>query len=439
MRSPSQRVRVLFLVVAASLVASACSAVAPESLAFEDDVASRQTVIRIAATSADTISDAIAAWELEHPTTDVVIDVRPPDEHHALMLESRAAGNAPDIVMIDADHTTAFRNQTEIFANLVPLGGADLEENFIAWRWEQGLADDGAVIAVPINAGGLALAYRSDLLGQNLSKDLEEATGWCDVIAVGDRYADHTRRAFLPEADGLFEAILDQAPVRFHNSDGALIHSTNPAVRTAWDTTMRALGERPMFEDPCPEHTDILRISANLTAGSNEWDEAIRTDRFAATLVSSTALNAIQTTAPETAGSWRLTDLPGNQSGNSGGAHLAVHIDSSHQALAFDLVAYLADPATQLDAFIAGGPFPAASTIYADDALLDHRNPFFGDSAIGQVFRSSVRNYVVAPEGPEHQLILDEYRAAVSRVESGTQTPQEAWNEAQWRIDLFLR
>ena len=33
---------------------------------------------------------------------------------------------------------------------------------------------------------------------------------------------------------------------------------------------------------------------------------------------------------------------------------------------------------------------------------------------------------------------MQEFRAAVARVDAGTQTPGEAWSEALWRIDLLL-
>ena len=71
--------------------------------------------------------------------------------------------------------------------------------------------------------------------------------------------------------------------------------------------------------------------------------------------------------------------------------------------------------------------------------MLDHREPFFGNSPIGQIYVDSVQGMSPAPAGARDAEIMVEFRAAVTRVDTGTQTPDEAWNEALWRIDLLVQ
>lgn len=428
----------ILLIVA--VMASSCSSLQPESLAFSEfEERPGRTVLRIATYTSDGLIDAVEQWEREHPTAEVLIERRDIDDHHSLILEPQAASTpTPDIVMYDSEYSALFRNETERFADLRAFGGDEFEAGSLGWRWSQGVADDETLVAIPIDVGGLALAYRTDLIGQFRSEQLEELSQWCELIVLGDRYSDRTRNAFLPAADDLFEAILNQSPIRFHNRDGRLIHATNPAVREAWDYTMRALGQRPQFEDPCPKDEDILRISANIPVRSDEWGDALRAGEFAAVLAPASMLDVIQATAPATSESWRLVSIPGGGGGNSGGAQLAVSAGSQHQELAYNLVAHLAEPTTQLRVFHEVGNFPAAESLYDDLQLVNFTSDFFGDSAIGQIYIDSVSAFAAAPDGPEHELILDEFRRAVTRVESGSQTPEQSWNEALWRIELLL-
>lgn len=433
-RSGARRLALAVGLVLAS-TASACGTVTPDSLALVEETERRgETVIRLATYTNDGISAAIEQWEREHPTASVVIDRRSFDDHHASMLEPRDDDATPDIVAFDVIYSPNFRQRTDLFADLRQFGAGDFEPSSLGWRWEQGVADDGALVGLPIDVGGMALAYRIDLAGPELVEDIKNMANWCDLVVVGDAYSDATERPFLPRASDIFEAVLSQAPQRYTDADGELIHDTNPAVHRAWDLAMRSLGEPPLFDDPCPEASDIDRFSANLSVGTEEWDEALRSGDIAAVIASAETLGVIQTTAPETSGRWRLVPLPEGGAGSVHGMSLAVRSDSVHATLAYDLVAFLAEPTTQERVFEDLSRFPAASSLYTDDGVLGHRRPYFGDSPIGSIYAASVTDHPPAPDGPDVRLAQRELRGAVSRVESGNQSAQEAWDEAVWRI-----
>jgi len=426
---------VVIVAIAVALLAAACGAVTPDSLALVEETERRgETVIRLATYTNDGISSAIEQWEREHPTASVIIDRRGFDDHHSSMLEPRADSTTPDVVAFDMNFSADFRDRADLFVDLRTFGGDEFQGDALGWRWDHGVAEDGSLIGIPIDVGGMALAYRLDLAGPELVESIKNMADWCDLLVVGDAYSDVTAKPFLPRASDIFESVLNQSPLRYHDSEGEPIHDTNPAVHRAWDIAMRSLGEAPLFQDPCPEAADIDRFSANLSIGSDEWDEALRSGLIAAVMASAETLGDIQTTAPETSGRWRVTALPETGAGSVNGMSLAIHADTPHAELAFDLVAFLAEPSTQKRVFEELSRFPAAESLYTEAGILGHRRPFFGESSLGSTYVTSVTEFTPAPDGPDLRLVQRELRGAVSRVESGNQTPQEAWDEAMWRI-----
>ena len=193
------------------------------------------------------------------------------------------------------------------------------------------------------------------------------------------------------------------------------------------------------FAEPCEDqNSGIQRITAfNQASFTPGWSEGLQDGAFAATFAPSWMLDRIRTTAPETSGNWELLSVPGTL-GTNGGASLAVSRSSEHTDLAIDLIGHLTRSTVQSATFRDFGNLPAASSQYTADAVLDHREPFFGSTPIGELFVESVEGYEPAPTAEHDQVILREFRAAVARVDAGTQTPQQAWDEAIWRIDLFI-
>lgn len=421
-----------------ALTATACGGLNPETLAFVEDERPGQTEIRLAVWPTPGLSDAIDDWEREHPTATVVLDISTFDDHHQDILEPPQSVVTPDVVAFDVQYSANFRDRPDLLLSLDRYDTDPLKARTVDWAWEQGVAANGTLIGVPVDVGGLALAYRTDLLAQNMSRQVENATTWCELIAVGDVYSDLTGRAFLPEAGELFEAVLLQSDEQFHDADGELIVEDSRGLAEAWDMTIHALGERAVFAERCPENTDVQRIAANMELGSEQWRASLDGRGVGALIAPVALLGDIQSAAPATAGAWRITSLPGTGGGNGSGMHLGVHASTAHADLAWDLISHLSEPSNQIRTFRQSGRFPVADSTYQDPEVRDAVEPFFGDSRIGEIYIDSVAQSTPGPNGPEFRLVLRELRAAVTRVESGTHTPQEAWDDALWRVEQLL-
>ena len=106
--------RLISLTVTIALVAGACGAFSPESLAFVDEVDRREeTVIRLATYDTVGLSEAIELWEREHPTATVVVERRGFDNHHSTVLDPRADTITPDVVAYDIAYGAKMRERAD--------------------------------------------------------------------------------------------------------------------------------------------------------------------------------------------------------------------------------------------------------------------------------------------------------------------------------------
>jgi ABC-type glycerol-3-phosphate transport system substrate-binding protein len=187
----------------AALILSSCGDLTPDSLAFatDDEDTSTESVIRIAATRVAGLERAIDDWEREHPTARVEVVVRSVDDHHVSVLDDAGAGGTFDIIAFDASYGPEIRQRPELFVDLRDLGGESAEADLLEARWNEGIAAGGELIGLPIDVDSVALAVRTDLVGEELVEQLRSATTWCQLIAVGDAFSDASSIAFLPVGD----------------------------------------------------------------------------------------------------------------------------------------------------------------------------------------------------------------------------------------------
>jgi len=413
--------RLLALLLAAAVLLSACGEVAPESLAFATSE-TEETVIRFATPRISGFEDVIADWEREHPTARVEIVVRNIDDHHRSLLGNSTTGGPFDIVAFDASYGAEVRARGDLFVDLSMHDATPPASDYLDSRWIEGISDEGETIGLPLDIESAALLVRSDLVGENVVEDLEAADSWCDVLVVGDAFSDETNTAFLADGDDLLAAILAQTRTSFVDEEGVFVESELPELKRAWDLTMIAIGEGPLHGDPCPGVDDIQRIARNLPFDSSEWQRKLGDQNFAAIVAPWSYRRRIANASPQTAGQWVTIDLPTDApapdagSSSDGGLHLGLHGETTHFDLAYDLLLTLTDPAIQVVAFADGtGPLPAAAQPHTSGTIGRADDDFFADSSVKAT-----------------------YSRAAMDLESGGQTPDEAWTSARDQVSKAL-
>ncbi|GAA2031381.1 ABC transporter substrate-binding protein [Agromyces tropicus] len=391
---------------------TACSAPADDA-ASSGELPTGQT-ISVWTFGATGLEDSMEAWAEETGNT-IEIKTSEFDPHHEQLLTALASGAVPDVALVETAYSSLFKPSAKYFTDLREYGAEDIEGDFLDWRWAQGVADDGTVIGLPTDVGGMALAYRTDLFeAAGLPSDSDGVEGlwssWEEFVAVGEQYTETTGEPFLDDAGVFFQTVYNQGDEKFYSADGSeLIYESNPQVQKAWDLA-----------------TSAAPISANLAAFSPEWNTGMANGDYAVQLAPAWMLNYIQGQAPDTAGLWNVVTLP-EGGGNWGGSQMTVPKEAANPALAYDMLSTILSPENQLEVFTEFGNFPSTPELYEDPALTGFTSPFFSDAPVGLIYTESVQALEPVYEGPKERAILREFGLGIDRVESGDETPAEAW------------
>ncbi|WP_164743420.1 ABC transporter substrate-binding protein [Microbacterium sulfonylureivorans] len=331
-----------------------------------------------------------------------------------------AAGQTPDLVLIQGDDLPRFVSADRHFLDLRRFAGEDAAEGYLPWAWEAATTQSGRVIGIPTDVGGMALAYRSDLFEQaGLPTDPGEVEAlwptWDAFIEVGTRFAARSDAAFVDNVSTtVFVNASNQLPVKYYDAEGRLVHSDNAGLREAFDTALDA---------------HAAHLSAGVAAFTPGWSGAMARGDFAVMAAPSWMLRVIKSTAPKTSGKWRIASVPG-VAGNWGGSYLAIPAGSKHPEAAWDYIAATQSATAQRAHFAAGGPLPAAVAPYEEDDLAAYADPFFGASPIGAVLANSILGMRPVRQGPASSTINTAFVQALAAVEQGSLSPADAWRSA---------
>ncbi|MEY3904863.1 MAG: hypothetical protein RIT08_779, partial [Actinomycetota bacterium] len=120
----------------------------------------------------------VAEYKVLHPEVTLQIKKSDLDPLNGTnMVTACSSKTGPDIVATEVSYSGYWRSYPKCFQDLrqmkttgepsanIPAGqtASDISKNYLAWRWQQGVAFDGSVIGIPTDVGGLEVAYRVDL------------------------------------------------------------------------------------------------------------------------------------------------------------------------------------------------------------------------------------------------------------------------------------
>jgi cellobiose transport system substrate-binding protein len=133
---------------------------------FSPAVAAPKTVVTIWSFGNVIRPELVKEYEAANPDVSIVVKKSELDPHHNSLITAMLAKNTPDIAAIEVSYSGYFRSYPKYFTDLKTLGANELEKDFLDWRWDQGVADNGAVIGIPTDVGGAAILSRFRLYGQ---------------------------------------------------------------------------------------------------------------------------------------------------------------------------------------------------------------------------------------------------------------------------------
>jgi cellobiose transport system substrate-binding protein len=395
-------------------------------LAAQARPAQPKTVLRIAVFGDFGYRDLYARFERAHPGVKIKEEVRGYGGHHALLLKQLEAGTgAADVEAIEVGYIARVDAVPQQFVDLRRHGAAKLRRSYLPWKWDQAVAQNGAVIGLGTDVGGLGMCYRRDDFSRaGLPTDREAVARlwptWERYIALGRRFQAHAPNGihFFDSGTSVFSAIVAQANPAYYDADGTLVAATNPTLKAAWDTTMGAIraGE-----------------SAAFGSFSTDWNAGFASGIFATIPCPAWMMGYIQDEAPKSGGKWDIAAPPGH-GGNSGGSFLTVPRQSLHPALAAALVKFLTSPASELYVFKQTGNLPSLSSVLRRPEVQRLRSRYFHDAPVGKIFAASVLELRPRPLGPHEGEVENAASSAIMRVERSKTSSAASW--AQFLRDV---
>ncbi|WP_205289256.1 ABC transporter substrate-binding protein [Microbacterium arborescens] len=328
-----------------------------------------------------------------------------------------AGGRVPDLVMIQNDELPKFIENPGNFIDLRTLGGDDIGEGYLDWAIAEATGEDGSIIGIPTDIGGLGFAYRADLFeAAGLPTDPDEVaemwSTWDGFIEMGKKYTAATGEPFVDNVEtSVFFSTVNQVTEKYYTPDGELIFDTNPQVEEAFDVAVR---------------TYEAGISAGIAAWSSGWAPGKANGAFAVSTAPSWMLSGYKNDAPDTEGLWRVAAIPG-VGGNWGGSVVVIPARAKNPQAAWKYIETMLSPEGQTAHFARTGTFPAAKSALESSEVTGYTDPFFGDSRIGEVISNSVLQFQSFHNGPDTSAIGAALLNALVDMEAGNVAPRDAW------------
>ncbi|MFI0371163.1 ABC transporter substrate-binding protein [Actinomadura sp. 1N219] len=346
------------------------------------------------------------------------------------------ASGAGDVVMLEEGILPLYMQQRTKFVNLFDHGGKALEQNFLPWKWQMGTSPDGKqLVGLGTDVGPLAMCYRKDLFKKaGLPTERGEVgklwPTWDAFLTTGQKFQQEVPGSkWLDGPTAVFRAtVLQNAGSgpghSFFDKDDKLVFDSNPAVRQAFDTSLKfAQG----------------RLTADMSIFTPPWQTALKRDTFATVPCPSWMLGGIEEFSGAAGkGKWDVATTPGG-SGYWGGSWLAVPKQTKHEKAAAELAKFLTSPQGQVGAFKEKNVFPSSPQAAQDPAVAGAKSAYFSDAPIGQIFGQLVAAVKPVYLGPKNEDVRAAVENVLISVGQGEQKPADAWSKSVGEAEKAAR
>ena len=341
-----------------------------------------------------------------------------------------AAGSGlSDVTAIEEGWLGSIMEVSDQFVDLNEHGAADIKDNWVPWKFEQGTDPEGRVIGYGTDIGPQGLCYNGKLFEEaGLPSDREEVAElfggddatWETYFDLGREYQETTGKAWYDQSGFVWNSMVNQLEEGYYTADGELNVEGNEELRERFD--LLAAGT-------------LDGLSSNQTQFDWGNGQAFVDGSFATFVCPGWMLGTIEGQLESAGGGegsgWDFADVfPGGAS-NWGGAFLSVPQTSEHPEEAAKLAAWLTAPEQQVKQSAAANNFP--STVEAQQKLVEDAtpNPVFNDAPTGVILASRAEGVVAQFKGPDDSVIQENvFLPPLKRLDAGTATADEAWDEA---------
>ncbi|MFE2938183.1 ABC transporter substrate-binding protein [Streptomyces sp. NPDC059255] len=352
-----------------------------------------------------------------------------PDYWKSLQTRLAGGGGLADVQGVEVGRIASVtQQQSDKFEDLKQYGADTLKDQFAEAKWSAATTQDGRILGLGTDVGPEAMCYRTDLFKKaGLPTDRAELaqkwSTWEGYLDLGKQYMAKApaKSAWLDSVGSLYSIMIGQEKERYYDASGKLVYERNPAVKTAWDTSVGAAG---------------AGLSAKLDQWSPQWNQAFAAGSFATIPCPAWMLSYIKGQAGDTgSGKWDIAKLPGG-AGNWGGSYLSVPRAAEHKKEAYELIKWLTAPEQQAKLFREQGLFPSSTGAIAQVA--DAKDPYFSGAPIGQIFGDAAKAAPVQVLGVHDANVAQQITNALSEVERKGTPSAKAWSTVKKGVDNVI-
>lgn len=361
--------------------------------------------------------------EFERQNPGVTINDQKIGGDYAAKFVTALAGQAyiPDVVALNEDIARYFPNDDE-FEDLYELGASDLDDEYLDWKWEGGVTQEGRMIGFPMDTGPLGLYYRADLFEEaGLPTDPDEVTAqlqeWQDYFDAGAELQQALPGVkMMDNAPYLYIMGLMQADLRYVDQNQVYI-GDGDHIRRAWDLALEA---------------NQMDLVAGVDPFTPDWSAGVSESRFASFVGAVWMKQYLVESGSNVVGTWRVAQPPGGP-GNQGGSFIGVTKYARNKELAFELIKYIQSPQNQTTMYNTLNLFPSALEAL-DDPVMSEPEEFFGGQATSEQFVQTSEDLELFYVSPAYAVAHSVMTSQVENVTVGSADAEGAWDDAQEQI-----
>lgn len=352
---------------------------------------------------------ALPAWQRLHPDVELKILSRQYSDHHTAMTTALSTAVAlPDVMALESSFVGRFAQGGGLEDLRQSAYGVErFRSQLVPFAYDQAIARNGAMVAMPADIGPGTLLYRQDILTQAGVVEAELTGTWERYVAAGVRIKATTGAYLIAHVQEIKDIIIR----------GGL----KPGEGLYFDTDSRVLVNSPRFERAFEVALLARRqgLDARVQAWSNDWAEGFKRGRLATELSGAWLVGQLNNfIAPGTSGLWRAAPLPEGGTAAYGGAFYAMprRIAPERKALAWDFMRLMTlDPQRQLQAFKDFDAFPSLLATH-DDSFFDQPLPFLGGQRARQLWRDAARRITALPVHKQNQFAEEVVQTELDKV-----------------------
>ncbi|WP_157764792.1 ABC transporter substrate-binding protein [Solibacillus sp. R5-41] len=362
----------------------------------------------------------------EFPDIQLDLQKLPPGKDYktklTALLTSKPGKDSPDLVLMNI-WLSEYLPYSEKFLNLYDYNGKDIEQNYPAWKVQQGVSGDGkTMIAVPVDTAPTGLFYREDIFKDaGIASSPEELSdkvkSWDNYVSVLQELKDKKGVYAESSMKDVFSKQINKLDKRYFDADNKFI-GDQEHIKQEWDKAI-SLGKDGL-------------VLGNIEELTQEWNAALINGEIVGYDGPVWAKDIIIDTAPALSGKWKVSRSP-VADGNDGGSFLSVLKSSKNPEIAVKIAEFINNEENQVTSYKNMSLFPAHNKALANTEL-GQSEEYFGGQNTSEVFVESAKNVKEAFRGTKETIVSTAFRDELDLVATENKDPEKAWQDALDKI-----